>query len=527
VIKIKTPTKAYIPEESFESFSKALSYKNKAIAYELNRITHNKWFKKSSPDEWQVKVNELKALVNGCLVYRDKSGPYIRAGSIPYLIDEGVLLPSDVQNEIEYPKARPYRWYNPLPFTLYHYQAKSVELLLEERHGAVSLCTGAGKSAIILKMAQALGLPTIISVPSESIFSELLKAFEYHFGKDSVGCIGDGKKRLGKIFTVCIADSLTNLKEGTDAYDHVKKAKVLLTDESHTFAAETLDEVCHGVLSDIPYRFFLSGTQTRADGTKKVLESIIGKVVYSFSTEEAIKGGFVCDHEFRILPVASTFSGPISRDPLINKRNHLLRNTNIRDFIAKLSNLSWNKNKHQTLVLIEELSQIVSLVPHITVPFAVATSASNKNAILATVTGVSEKVIKEDFDFYFEKLTPDQLNIYNLIKNSDSGKAVDMFNRGEVHVLIGTSCIATGTNIFPTHNTVNWVGGSSETKTKQGTVGRSVRMLEKSKYKDFHVPKPKVIIWDFDVMGLPDLEVHLFNRIRYYKDSGVEIRRMG
>lgn len=526
MIKIKTPSKAYISDDICVKITKYLSYENKTALHEVNRIKNNRWLKSSNPSFWELSLAEAQQKVKCTLVFEDEFGFYIRPGSIPYLIDEGFIKEDDVVNSVDYPKKRPYRWYNPLPFTLYDYQKTSIEFLSERKHASVSLCTGAGKSAIILKLAQEHGLRTVVSVPSESIFSELLKAFEFHFGKDSVGCLGDGKKRLGKLFTVCIADSIASMKEDSEAYQWIRGAQVLIVDESHTFAAETLDQVCHGPLANIPYRYFLSGTQTRGDGTKKLLESIISKVVYSFSTEQAISGGFVCNHEFRILTVPTSSTEAIARDPLVNKRNHFLRNANIRDFVAKLANISWTANKHQTLVLVEELSQIAALIPHLKVPFAVATSASNKNSILASLLKIPEKTATSRFEELFANLTPEQLELFNLIKNSEPGKAVELFNLGEARVLIGTSCISVGTNIFPTHNTVNWQGGSSEVKTKQGAVGRSVRLLEKSKYKNYHEPKPKSVIWDFDVMGLDDLKNHLYARIRYYKDSGVPIKEI-
>jgi superfamily II DNA or RNA helicase len=166
------------------------------------------------------------------------------------------------------------------------------------------------------------------------------------------------------------------------------------------------------------------------------------------------------------------------------KREHFLRNVNIAKFTAKLANMSWEHKQEQTLVLIDEVSQIDVIAPFLTVPY-----------VTATGTG-------------------------------DPSEAVKAFNEGKARVLIGTGCISTGTNIFPTHNTVNWQGGSSEIKTKQGAVGRSVRKLDGSKYESLHKPKEKSVIWDFSVQGVPVLEGHLEKRIGFYEDSGMPIRRM-
>jgi len=77
--------------------------------------------------------------------------------------------------------------------------------------------------------------------------------------------------------------------------------------------------------------------------------------------------------------------------------------------------------------------------------------------------------------------------------------------------------------MYPTHNTVNWVGGSSEIVTKQGPMGRSTRKLEISEYADLHSPKAFALIFDFNVIGQPMLERQLLKRKAWYKESGGDI----
>jgi hypothetical protein len=180
--------------------------------------------------------------------------------------------------------------------------------------------------------------------------------------------------------------------------------------------------------------------------------------------------------------------------------------------------------------LIDELSQILLLTPHLKVPYALATSADDKINILSVVMGMDKTKIKkamknkpDTVDRLINSMTEEQRKAYEEIKNSDPIEAVEKFNNGSVKVLIGTSCISTGTNIYPTHHTVNWQGGTSEIRTKQGAVGRSVRKLEISKYADKHPPKTKAIIYDFYVKGVEVMIRHLKTRIEFYKSSGTMI----
>ncbi len=350
-----------------------------------------------------------------------------------------------------------------------------------------------GKSFILLKLTRELGLKTCIVVPSKSIFEELLTSFEHFLGKGKVGALGAGKRSLGKQITIAIADSLVNLEVGTEEYSFFHEMEVFLADESHTLPSETLESVCHGVLSEAPYRFFFSATQVRNDGSLPLLQSIIGKTVCSLTTEEAIKGGYICPHEFRIISVESSNPSFESTDALEQKREHFLKNKNIANFSAKLANSMANAGKG-TLILVTELAQISILAPLLTVPYAIAHSEKKKDRL--------------------EELG---------IEKVDNAESVEKFNKGEVKVLIGTDCIATGTNIYPCHNVINWVGGSSPIKTKQGAVGRAVRFGRSNPWAEKCLPKDKAIIYDFNVLDNYTMNKHLEARIESYLESGKDL----
>jgi superfamily II DNA or RNA helicase len=500
--KIISPTKAYVIDATpldIESLTKSLSYINTAFKHQAKRHYDNKWLRNKNKDAWEKKLAELKTRINNCLLFHDGATHWIRPGSLSHLN----IPKSLIDNEIIYPTPKKVPWAKPLPFDLYDYQEMSVEKLIQVKHGNVELCTGAGKSAIILQICRETGFRTCIIAPSQSIFNELLEKFEHHLGKDKVGAYGDGKKKIGKRFTVCIGDSLANLKPGTEEWNFFAGMDMMIVDESHTWGADTLEDICHGVLQSVPYRMFMSGTQTRGDGAERLLQSIIGQTVHTLTTKEAIAGGYICDHDFTIVDIESSNPNQQSGDILEMKRIHFLRNRNIAAFIAKLANASAMANNHQTLILVEELSQIAMLIPLLKVPYAYAHSESSK-----------------------VKLAELELTSKILLEKVDRADSVEKFNKSEAKVLIGTSCIATGTNIFPTHNCVNWVGGSSEIKTKQGAVGRAVRKGESNPWAKNCAPKAKSRIWDFNVHDQFVLGKMLADRVLCYRDSGTEIKRI-
>lgn len=490
-VVITHPIKAYLQgftTSQLDAIRKKLTYKNSKIIYQIGKVRGLRWLKNKDPDGWQARIDELQAQVLSTLVYEDEDGMYIRPGTIPYVCPN-----VEVENLVEYPEFKPLKWKKAPEFEPYCYQDEAETELIKVKHGNVSIPTGCGKSYILLRITKALGLKTVIVTPSKSIFNELLNEFQLRLGKSVVGGYGDGRKDIKKPITIAIGKSLTMLEEGSEAYDFFANKQVMKVDESHTFAAEQLEKVSHGVLRDVPYRFFVSATQTRNDGTEKLLQSIIGKTVVEFGIEEAILKGYLCPLKFKVI---STFSPSNikKKDPIECKRTHLLYNNEISKVAAKIANASWALKQESTLILVEELPQIAMLVKLLKVPFAYVHSSSKKEA---GEHGLDSVKLQEQ---------------------------VDKFNNGEIKVLIGTRAIATGTNLFPTHNVINLMGGGSEIITKQGPMGRATRKLELSKYRDFHKPKQFSMIYDFSISGQPILESQLRKRIGFYKETGEEVQ---
>ena len=488
-LTLSSPTRAYVQgtDEELNSLREQLSYVDLSIKHEIKRLSKNHWFRSSNPEKYELTIKLLKEKLNCCLVFEDGPLLYIRPGSISYL--ENLTL--EIDDQIVYPKPKKIPWFRELPFELYPILKKeSVEKLIRAKHGNVELCTGAGKSMILLNICRETGFHCAVVAPSKSIFNELVNLFEKHLGKGKIGKFGDGKKNLKKI-TICIGDSLVNVREGTPEWEHFSNLEAILIDESHLFSSETLKEVTHNLFTNIPYRMFFSGTQIRNSGDTKLLQSIIGKTVCSLSTKDAKEQGYISDHEYKIIEVESSNPNVTSTDPLELKRVHLLKNRNICAFISKLANSVGQAQRKQTLVLIQELEQISMLIPLLKVPFAIAHSETRKDRLA---------------ELGLEKV--------------DNAESVERFNRGEALVLVGSSAIQTGTNIYPVHYCCWWAGGASPIMVKQGAVGRSIRLGKHNPWKDKCVEKDKAIIIDFDVRNQYVMERHLEERLACYKESG-------
>ena len=260
---------------------------------------------------------------------------------------------------------------------------------------------------------------------------------------------GGGKKELGKLFTVCVAASVMKVEEGTPAWDHFSKNPVLLFDESHTTPAATFESLCLGVGKDSIYRFFLSATQLRTDGSELLLRGIIGPVVYRKPFQEMV------DEKFIKQPIFKTFivEGPTHnyQDPKRELQHHHLYNHNVLKNSAEIATKAVNMANRQTLILIDEFKQFAMLLNHLKdVPFEFCHGGATKD---------NKKVIPEEY------------------WKSDTEGAIERFNKGETKLLIGTSAVITGVDFQPVGCLIYLMGGKSEIKLRQ-SLGRGTRIVE-------------------------------------------------
>jgi superfamily II DNA or RNA helicase len=390
----------------------------------------------------ELKKNRIKTLL-----FEDDSGYWTYSGLISKIKKEFRI--SLIGNKVTYPATQPLPWSNKPEFTLYPFQTEALKAMTDASQNgspvAIEVGTGGGKSAIILYLCKHFGLKTVVAAPSASIARQLEEMLLKHFGPKYIGFYGDGTKKPKQI-TVCVAQSLVRLKEEDKHWDHFASTEVFIADESHQWAAETLNSICFGSLKEVPYRFFLSATQFRNDGLDMLLEAITGPVVYTKTIKELIKEGYLADLKFTMVRTVSS-SDFQSKDINEMTRRHLYYNPRVNKHAAGLANSFCDQGK-QVLILIDEFEQFSHLLPYLKHDLAFAHGGGSKDSL----TKIAQKYHKPD-----------------------NGKIVEDFNNGKIPILIGTSAISTGTDIKANKATIYLVGGKSEIQVLQGAVGRSTR----------------------------------------------------
>jgi superfamily II DNA or RNA helicase len=466
-VLLEEPTRArLLGFEPLESqLQKALTYVDQRVDFELTKTKKSiknftsgylkgklvaSWGQEKYDNvisELEAKKLVLQAERKKCLLFKDEKGLWTYSG-LAYSL--GKSAGCSVRVGYSLPPGRDNLPYLNLPkFQDRPYQVEAHDLLLanaSEGPVGIELPTGAGKSTVIRNVLKTLALGAVVMAPSVSIAGQLFDDLTYYFGKKYVGMYGDGKKQFDRMIVVGIDDSLAKVEPGSDAWEALSSKPVFFADESHLTPANSLQKVCFGLMRQAPYRFFCSATQMRNDGLDLVLDGITGRIVLRKEARELIDRGWLSKPVFKIVKVKS-YDGTKSQDPNRMTRAHLYYNPIVNKTAADLANKFVEQMRRPVVILVEELEQFADLLPHFRHKVAFA-------------HGPLDKAKKA--------LVP-------VAYQSKGNKAlIEAFNAGAIPILVGTSCIATGTDIQVAEAGIYLMGGKSEIKLKQG-VGRMTR----------------------------------------------------
>lgn len=463
-----------------------LQYRDRKVDFELKKMKHSFWYiQKHGQEAYDERMETLKKERVKSLLFEDEHGYWTYSGLIKPLARN--LKASIAEPRFSRPAAQLLPWKDKPEHVPHPYQDQSLEALLAEGHAGVEIGTGLGKSLIIFHLVKRLGLQTVVMAPNVSIARQLYEGeggtggLKAAFGSRYVGLYGDGRKDASKLITVAIAASLTKVEPGSPAWKFFTQSHVFVADESHLCPASTLAKVCFGLLAKAPYRFFFSATQLRNDGLDMLLDAITGPIVYRKSVMEGINDGYLARLKTTFCKVSSksTFS---SRDANEMTRKHLFYNPAVNRIAGAFAN-NFVSQGRQVLVLVEELKQFTHLLPYF------------KHVAAFAHAGDTQGVLPEPY------------------RDPDAAAWVKQFNAGKLPILVGTSCIATGTDIKANQATIYLRGGASEIEVMQGAVGRSTRLHKP-------VNKTSCDIIDFDVHDVEVLHRHALIRKNYFGSVG-------
>ena len=473
------PSTIILPEDTprVRSF---LTYNDKSVAFQISRLKKQAYY---GGDWVQTQIDKLKAEQRKLAGWVDDQGRLCTYSGLAKELAS--FFGWEIENNIVYPERKALPWHKKPDYELWQHQSEAVNALLDAKHGAISCPTGSGKSKCLVELVKAHGLKTIVTAPNTNIARQLEEEFVLRFGQKYVGFFGDGSKVSKKLITVATIQSLMKLEPGNEHFENLSKSQVYIVDESHQAAPDAFQAATMKVGANAPYRYFVSATQLRTDGSEKILKGITGPIVYSQSFSDLVEKGVLARPVFKVFSVRASMSP--HNDPKTETRNNFYKNANVNDFIADVANKCVTAAGRPTVILVEEFSQVARLYPRIKVPFVIA-------------SGSSDNIANEDTAALMSAIPKE-------LRDMSAEEAISQFVSGKVKLLIGTNAVATGIDLKPTQALIYAQGGKSEIKVKQG-IGRGTRIVP---------GKKDCWVIDISVQGSDILERHAQARIDIYE----------
>jgi superfamily II DNA or RNA helicase len=161
------------------------------------------------------------------------------------------------------------------------------------RRGVVVKPTGTGKTEIALAAIARLRVAALIVAPLRDLMYQWQRRLRQGLGVEA-GILGDGRREVWPVTVTTYDSAWIHMKEMGNRYP------LVVYDEAHHLPGAALHESALDCLA--PMRLGLTATLERADGRERLLERLIGPVVFREEIAEA-KGRTLADYVLVRVPV--------------------------------------------------------------------------------------------------------------------------------------------------------------------------------------------------------------------------------
>jgi superfamily II DNA or RNA helicase len=320
------------------------------------------------------------------------------------------------------------------------YQQEALDICLDKGRGIIHHATGAGKTVVIAKVIEKLGLPSIVIVPTINLLLQTEAELAKFLGEDNVGGIGDNRFEPSTVTVSTIQSLWSKLKNEDPAIRQiVQDCKVLLIDEAHHINVAGKDKIQNtyfqiAQLIDAYYRFGFTATPgDEGSLDRELLMAATGRVLHHVSSSELIKRGLLTRPVIEMYKIdcPNRFS-----DWQLAYRENILRNAPRNSLITRLA---------------EQY-------------------AAEGKSILIIVTRVQEH------GSLLNDLIEDAVFMSGETPSEERKQILEDFSNKDLKILIST-VVNEGVNI-PSMDVIIMAGGGKSNKLTVQRVGRALRKAE-------------------------------------------------
>lgn len=339
-------------------------YLNESLSYEVQNSFFIKQTSKKAfvRDYWDGRVR----------LFNVKSGKFL-TGFLPYVKDALKVYDIPYSEEDIRPVYTKQKVGELVDIEPREYQIEALNTLLQNKRGILWASPRAGKTLVSIMLYHELGLTPFLSIcQSLDIAYQTKLKFEKFLPEVKVGIIGDGEIDIQDI-TIATIQSITSaydkqydvkknekkerpikVEEKQKVRDLIEHAKIVWADECHHCTSSTWKFILENKVFSAEYVIGCSGTPYREDNTGKLLEGLIGPIIYEIGYSTLIKHGFLVPPTIHLIKipkdsnVVEKFYATVYKEGIVENK---LRNDIIKRIAENL-----NKRGKSCMILVSKLN---------------------------------------------------------------------------------------------------------------------------------------------------------------------------
>lgn len=364
----------------------------------------------------------------------------------------------------------------------WRHQDEALKIFLNEKSGILEMATGSGKTKTALKIVSHLFESNeinqvIISMYGNDLlnqwFNEIFDSelYEKKYITKVFRCFGEQsqasqfKTNPDKSLIIVSVDKLDDILKNFDPA--IASKTMIIHDEIHDLGAPSRRLKLQGLYKNFIYKLGLSATPDREydqDGNV-FIETEIGKVIFSFSIEDAIKRGVLV--EFNYSPLSYVLSEEDKK-----------RLTNVW---AKKSNRAKEGRPMSSEEIARDLSDVYKTAEYKPLEFKKYLQ-NHSDCLKNCIIFVANKSYGEQILEIIHQYT----NSYKTYYDTDGTEYLEQFSRGEIDTLITCHKISQGIDIRELNTVVLMASDRAKLETIQ-RIGRCLRSDTNNPNKKAHV----------------------------------------
>ncbi|MDS0281265.1 DEAD/DEAH box helicase family protein [Haloarcula onubensis] len=182
-------------------------------------------------------------------------------------------------------------------YELREYQQDALDAWRDaDERGCLELPTGSGKTVIGIAAMVALGVPTLVVVPTIDLLEQWQRELETEFQRP-IGRLGGGEQRVEAVTVATYDSAYLRADELGDRFG------LVVFDEVHHLGGEGYRDIAR--LLAAPARLGLTATFERPDGAHEVITDLVGPLVRRIDVDD-LAGEHLADYDIKRVEVALT-----------------------------------------------------------------------------------------------------------------------------------------------------------------------------------------------------------------------------